>query len=100
MQGGRHIFPGAAVERGSFDHDAFRVRVEIHTRINQAQSGELRWRGSIGKERAVVGDCLGGDSCLGAGRRRGQEQRKERREDARPAATEHRQRAARHLSSC
>ena len=37
VQRGRHIFPRAAVERGSFDHDAFRVRVEIHTRINQAQ---------------------------------------------------------------
>jgi hypothetical protein len=62
VQRGGHVFPRAAVERGSFDHDAFRIPVEIHTRINQAKAGRLRWWRGVGKKSAVIRDCLGGSA--------------------------------------
>ena len=40
--GWRYVVTRAAVDRGSVDHDAFGVGVEVHARINQAEAPELR----------------------------------------------------------
>jgi hypothetical protein len=61
---GRYVSAGTAVERGSIDHDAFGVGIDVHACIDQAEASELRWWGRVGKERAVVCYCLCRDRGL------------------------------------